>query len=444
MRNIIKTKVVLNQYILFTILKLTLIFGLLLNSVSCNTTEPPSNAALQLTLEDVSCTEAWLQLTTNNIQLPANINLLVNNNVTQTISLNTKDSLLYIENLLPNQSYKFKVAINTTNNPPPTTNELTTQTMDTTSHNFTWQTFTFGQHSSSALYDVAIINENNIWAVGEIYMNRPDGTPDPNSYNAVHWNGQQWEVKRILFYTICGQESKTAYPAKAIFAFQTNEIWIAMDGDQIAILENGAQVKSICLPWSFSINKMWGSSSNDLYAVGNGGNIAHYQNGSWKKIESGTQTDINDIWGIITKDNKTILYCPVSTFFVPGDKKILKIVDGKVDSVNWGRDVRLYSAWAVNENILYVCGEGLYENKFGKWSEINIEPVGTNSVRGKSINDIIVAGDYGAVFHFNGVNWKMLNTFNNKGYSEVNIKGDIVAIAGNYQGKALVEIGRRN
>jgi len=42
--------------------------------------------------------------------------------------------------------------------------------MDTTSHNFTWQTWTFGEHSSSRLYDVAIINENNIWAVGEIYM----------------------------------------------------------------------------------------------------------------------------------------------------------------------------------------------------------------------------------------------------------------------------------
>ena len=42
---------------------------------------------------------------------------------------------------------------------------------DTTSHNFTWETWTFGEHSSSVLNDVAIIDENNIWAVGEIYMN---------------------------------------------------------------------------------------------------------------------------------------------------------------------------------------------------------------------------------------------------------------------------------
>jgi len=442
MRNIIKTKVVLNQYILFTILKLFLIAGLLLNSVSCNTTEPPSNAALQLTLEDVSCTEAWISLTTTNIQLPATINLYKNNTLSKIYVLNTNDSLLYIDSLLPNQSYKFKVAINTTNNPQPTTNELTTQTMDTTSHNFTWQTFTFGQHSSSVLYDVVIINENNIWVVGEIYMNRPDGTPDPDSYNAAHWDGQQWEVKKI---EVLFRGSIISPPLEGVFAFSSTDIWfvgslpIHGDGSNWTMYD----LRTTLNP-NISLSKCWGSSTNDMYFVGNGGSIAHYKNGSWSKIESGTQTDINDIWGIKTKDNKTILYCPVSTFFVPGDKKILKIIDGKVDSVNWGRDVRLYSAWAVNENILYVCGEGLYENKFGKWSEINIEPVGTNSVRGKSINDIIVAGDYGAVFHFNGVNWKMLNTFNNKGYSEVNIKGDIVAIAGNYQGKALVEIGRRN
>ena len=47
-------------------------------------------------------------------------------------------------------------------------NELTVTTMDTTSHNFTWQSWTFGDIGSSVLYDVAIINENNIWAVGEI------------------------------------------------------------------------------------------------------------------------------------------------------------------------------------------------------------------------------------------------------------------------------------
>lgn len=62
--------------------------------------------------------------------------------------------------------------------------------MDTTSHNFTWQAFEFGKQTNvSRLFDVAIINENDIWAVGEIYMNDSLGNPATNAYNAVHWDG---------------------------------------------------------------------------------------------------------------------------------------------------------------------------------------------------------------------------------------------------------------
>lgn len=66
-------------------------------------------------------------------------------------------------------------------------------TIDTTSHNFNFQTWRFGEHSSSTLYDVAIIDENNIWAVGEIYLNDSTGQPDPMPYNAIQWNGIQWQ-----------------------------------------------------------------------------------------------------------------------------------------------------------------------------------------------------------------------------------------------------------
>ena len=76
---------------------LTLVFFvstslLLLNN--CDSTDPKLEPELLLELEDVSCTEAWLQLTTNNIQLPATINFLKNNkfslkSFTQYSRLNT-------------------------------------------------------------------------------------------------------------------------------------------------------------------------------------------------------------------------------------------------------------------------------------------------------------------------------------------------------------------
>ncbi len=425
---------------LLHIISLALLISL---STSCNTTEPPSNQTLTLKLEDVSCTEAWVQLTTNNLQLPTTINILKNNSVAQTFSLSKSDTLIYIDSLFPNQTYKFKVALNTTNNPQPTTNEVLAQTMDTTSHNFTWQTFTFGEAGagSSTLYDVAIIDENNIWAVGEIYMNDSLGNPDPNLYNLIKWDGISWKLERDYYNY---QGSNFIAPLHSIFTFAINDVWV---GSNQPMRWNGNVWQKWDLLgniWNGWINKIWASSSNDLYIVGNNGNIAHYQNGSWKKIESGTTSIINDVWGIMDNQSNVVLYCPVSSFFVPGDKKILKIVEYKVDSVTWNRDVRLYSAWAQNENFLYVCGEGVYVNKFGSWSQIDLPSVGTNSVRGNNINDIIVVGDNGFITHFNGVSWKVLSTFSDKGYSKVCIKGDIVAICGNHQGRGIIEIGKRN
>ncbi len=424
-------------FVLFLFLNLSAAGGLILNLTSCSPTDPKLEPELALKLEDVSCTEAWLQLTTNNIQMPATINLLKNNTVTQTFSLSTKDSLLYVDSLLPNQNYSFQVS---SIQNPVSSNKVNAITMDTTSHNFTFETFTFGQHSSSILYDVAIINENDIWAVGEIYMNDSLGNPDPTCYNAVHWNGQSWELLRIPYY-YNGQNFYTGI--RAIYAFNQNDVWF---GIASLIHWNGSAFQSVNTSAFFPalINKMWGVSSNDFYITGNNGNIAHYNGSSWTRIESGTTSIINDAWGITNQQNNTIVYCAVSSFFVPGDKKILKIVDGKVEAVNWNRDVRLYSTWTNNENFLYVCGEGVFVNKLGTWEQINLPQVGTNSIRGNEINDIFIDGDSGFISHFNGVNWQIYNGNYLKGYSRLSFKNDIVAIAGNYQGKAIVEIGRRN
>lgn len=426
-----------------SVLVSVLVLVVLFLSFSCNEGYDYSQAALGLGLRDFSCTEAWIELQIGSNDKTANIYIKKNDEIIQTIRLGQTDSLFYFDNLQPNTAYKFD-AVTYEDGTEIKSNPVTFTTLDTTSHNFTFETFTFGQHSSSTLYDVAIIDENNIWAVGEIYMNDSLGNPDPNAYNAVHWNGSSWELKRRMFYTICGQQSRSSYPAKSIFAFSENEIWIAMDGDQIAKLENGIQVNTICLPWSFSINKMWGSSSNDLYAVGSNGNIAHYNGSSWTKIESGTTTNINDAWGVFENGTSTV-YCPVSSVFnPPQDKKILKITSDKVDSISWKKDRIVYSCWTNNKNFLFVGGEGVFVNKFGTWDQITLPAITTNSIRGNDVNDVFAFGSLGTIFHFNGINWQVISSYTQKENYRVDFKNNVVAVCGYYNGKGFVEIGRRN
>ncbi len=436
-----------------------LIFILL--SLRCDTTEPPlPKASLTLTLEDVSCTEAWITLKLSEIPLPVTVTLY-KNSVAQNIILCYGDTLLYIDSLLPKQTYLYQASgirhqasgiphsggVNQAS--AILSNELSVTTMDTTSHNFTFQTWTFGEHSSSALYDVAIINENNIWAVGEIYMKDSLGRPDPNAYNAVHWDGQKWELKRIYFPTVCGSTSLSSYPAKSIFAFDDGKIWISSSGDKIAILKDGIQIDKFCLPSnvSMSINKLWGKSSNDLYAVGNGGNIAHYSNGSWRKIESGTTTNINDVWGIVDSiTQKEMVFCAVSFVFQSGDQKILTIKSNKVDSLSWNMVRRIHSIWSKNNLFIYTAGGGIFENKRGYWNEITEVPLYySRNIRGTEINNIYVCGDFGLFSHYNGAGWRTYNELHMQGiFFSLSTKNNSFVIVGLEGSKAIIVKGTTN
>ena len=203
--------------------------------------------------------------------------------------------MLYVDSLLPNTNYKYQAS---SISDQVSSNLLNVTTMDTTSHNFTWQTWTFGgQAGSCTLYDVAIIDENDIWAVGEIYLLDSLGQPDPLPYNAVHWDGNEWELKRIQ--TILRGNLVTV-PLTGIFAFSSNDIWmvgslpIHGDGQNWIMYD----VRSTVDP-SLSLSKAWGSSTNDMYFVGNSGSIAHYQNGQWSRIESGTDMSLVDMVGTL-------------------------------------------------------------------------------------------------------------------------------------------------
>jgi len=412
----------------------------ILSLLSCNTTEPPINGKeITLKLEDVSCTEAWITLTTTNLQLPTIVTLLQDGKARKTIDVETKDSLLYIDSLLPNNTYTFQSTYQQINRSEiVSSNELSVTTMDTTSHNFTFETYTFGgQAGSCALYDVAIIDKNNIWAVGEIYLLDSLGQPDPQPYNLAVWDGKNWKLQKLTY---------KGFPPviHTLFAINEQDVWLDpwlhWDG------ENFQEFPIDPVLMGVKVNKIWGNEDG-IYVVGDNGFIAHRStSGVWSKIESRTTTIINDIWGIINNQDKTVLYCPVSSFFVPGDKKILKITDDKVDSVSWNRDVRLYSGWTSDENFLYVCGEGAYVNKFGNWNQINLPAVGMNSVRGNDINDIFISGDFGFVTHFNGTGWITYNDLLqiDTDYYSVAVKDAIVVFAGRKYGSGIITVGRRN
>ena len=422
----LKIKIALLPSILITLLQ------------SCNSIEPPpDNVTISLSLADAGSIEAWIKLTTTNLQFPATVTLNKNNAVGQNIILSDADTLLYIDSLLPNTTYSFQAS---SNQLQVSSNQIQVTTMDTTSHNFTWQSWTFGEHSSSTLYDVAIINENNIWAVGEIYLNDSLVQPDPHAYNVVHWDGIEWTIKRIAFTRGC--HAVVYPPIRSIWSFSDNDIWFASGGSLVHF--DGNDYFNDCRMNSFltgSINKIWGSSSNDLYIVGNNGNIAHYNGSSWHKRYSGTDSNINDIWGIIDDNTgESFILAAVSNVAASGDIELLQIESNGVKIFPWVQDRWVVSLWFNDIYKLFASGSGVHiSNKYNEWiRQESLPPKFSESISGQANNDVFVVGDFSLVSHYNGQNWKVFDNTTSGRYIVNSYKNGVMIAVGDIGSKAIV------
>ena len=174
------------------------VFLIIIFFSNCNTTEPDNR--LEISVEDVSCTEAWIKVTgeTGN-----EITLNRDGKEVERLTLKSSSQTIYDDSLLPNTNYQYQVSgIGNQESPEGTSsNQLQVTTLDTTSHDFTWQTFTFGgDGGSSTLYDVAIVDKNNIWAVGEINI-ADTSINGYTMYCYVKWNGIDWEYGRLKSFS---------------------------------------------------------------------------------------------------------------------------------------------------------------------------------------------------------------------------------------------------
>jgi hypothetical protein len=349
--------------------------------------------------------------------------------------LNTTDTTITDTGLKPSHTYTYKVIL--------TGQVVTTQatTMDTTSHNITWTTYTLGDGSgSSTLYDVAIINDTLAYAVGEIHSG---GT----TYNLAKWNGSQWTL------SVTSDSGYLYGVIYCIYAFGPNDVWVGS-----SILEHWDGTK-----WTFYgstrgysnafwIRKIWGTSSNDLYFVGDGGNIRHYDGTSWTKIESGTSMDIRSIWGAKNKQTGNYeIYATAGDPLASRDRKILHINGTTAESISDnGITWALNCVWFSPGRCYWLVGDGVWEKhpslSNSTWNAQNISDYDINSIRGTDINDIVICGSYGEVMHYNGASWKSYRSVTGLSgglYYSVAITNTMVCAVGTNSPNAAILIGKR-
>jgi hypothetical protein len=323
---------------------------------------------------------------------------------------------------------------------------------DTTSHAFIWRIDTLGDGNGSQLNDVFIIDENNVWAVGEMYLRDSTGQLNPIAYNLAKWDGTKWNLSRIYFN--CGSGQGSAFAARAIFGFGQNDVWITSAGT--VARWDGSTYSFLCIPSEQlpgSINEIWGASPNSVYLVGNIGTVVYYNGSNWTKLNSGTTIDIQDIWGATDCRGETEILAVASYGTeIPQAKELLKIVGTTVSEVSSdGLPLALASVWFSPMQKYYVGGDLLYSTSTlgDRWQQEPNQPLYyVSKIRGTGLNDVVVCGGLGHLSHFNGASWKHYTGSElpriEGNYISVAIHPRVaVAVGGIVGGKAIALVGRR-
>ncbi|MEX2189334.1 MAG: hypothetical protein WEB33_01420, partial [Bacteroidota bacterium] len=326
-----------------------------------------------------------------------NVTLWRDSSIVGQFSALTGDTLFVDEGLLPDQPYVYTAVIGGID-----TAFVQTVTMPLTSHDFVWETFTFGGDAGSCVFnDVAIINDTLAYAVGAVYIKDTTHVNGSRFYNAAKWNGVDWELMTVWYYWYddFGKYDSSTSELRCIYAYSPDRIWFGWSN---VTFWNGQRFLSAEANLNGLANKMWGAGTANIYIVGTNGAISHYNGFTWTPIASGTSLHFYDIWGDQNKKTGEWEVLAVASNYgeSPPGKAIVRIQNNNVIPIDaTGTSNFLSNIWFRAGRKYYVCGDAVYETDATNnctsepcWSQ---EVTGWSSlggIRGNEINDVVVVG----------------------------------------------------
>ena len=376
----------------------------LLISNCTKSTDPNSLPRIELTAENVISREVWLKL--RFVNLPKPWEFVVERDGREILFGRTDkpDTLIIDTTATPRTTYRYKAIQLEGKVKTLESDGLQVTTLDTTSHAVQWIVDTLGVRGE--IYDVWAFSRDNIWAVGEMFLKDSTGNVDPVRYNAARFDGVRWKPMRIPTRSVGG--SVGAAMLRSIFCFSPSDVWVFAYHGAYSHW-NGSQ-------WETQLgtggeSKLWGTSSSNLIVVGSNGAISRYDGTRWQKMDSGTEVDLQDVWGIDEKH--------VWATGMRGDysRSVILQHDGRqwshiFDSYGKPRelDFRFQSVWTDNINIVYLAGlTGQHSFNIGTRSfrNFNIGQWASLRIRASAQNDIFIASYGSELLHYNGSTWRL-------------------------------------
>ncbi|MFA5629140.1 MAG: IPT/TIG domain-containing protein [Dehalococcoidales bacterium] len=161
---------------------------------------------------------------------------------------------------------------------------------------------------------------------------------------------------------------------------------------------DGANWSSEASGVSSDLYGIWGSSANNIYAVGKSGVITHYNGTSWSLETNGISADLHGIWG-----------SDANNIYAVGNSGIITHYDGTGwSAVTSGVNADLYGIWGSGADNIYAIGKsGIITHYNGTSWSLETSGVSTDlyGIWGSGADNIYAVGKSGTVLRYNGTAW---------------------------------------
>lgn len=252
------------------------------------------------------------------------------------------------------------------------------------------------------------------------------GSSPTNVYAVGGYDGFGLALGKILHYDgICWREVFSTQE------FQFTDVWGSSSHDVYATTSRGAMLHFDGTSWTpmrvesgaaaaDGANGVWGTGSSDVFVV-DANTIWHYDGMSWQLAASVDASSLRRVWGSSSTNVYAVgqHYTPTQTLAAvwryDGDR--WEFVPSDIEGDRW-------DVWGSDSNNLYIVGnsssEGLITHYNGMtWNTIRVAVTPTlQGVWGSNRNDVYAVGGgarngfccsgAGTILHFNGNDWQIV------------------------------------
>lgn len=197
------------------------------------------------------------------------------------------------------------------------------------------------------------------------------------------------------------------YALHGVWGSGPDDVWAVGDGGTLMHWD-GAAWGRVDLGTTASLVGIWGFAKDDVWIGGYEGTLLHWDGGAWTPVSSGTSDPIVDLWGSAPDDLWAVTSRPYQQ-------------NGKVlhwNGTGWsaGPDTDATAIWGTGKNDVW-AGAGLHWDG-RSWAAISPAPPKASGFWGTSATDLWASGD-GFLQHWDGAMW-----------TDTGVVGDALSLGG--------------